>query len=166
MRAALPALALLPLMSPLPSTLLNEATLGLQTLSTALAARLLHLAGGHAVASGTLLTLPGFDLWVAAACSGFQLLLSLLTFAAAFALLLDGPRARRLALLAAALPLALAANAVRIALIGAAGAWSGPALAHRVDSAGAAITLTLGFGALYLLAKGAKCRTLAGWPLF
>jgi len=166
MRIALPAFAFLLLMSPLPSTLLNQATLGLQILSTTMAAHLLRLVGCHAAAVGTLITLPGFTLWVAAPCSGFKLLLSLLTFGAAFALLLDGPPARRLSLLLATLPLSLAVNAVRVALIAIAGAWQGPSAAHQVDAQGALITLTLSFVALYLLARGLQCRTLAGWPLF
>ena len=166
MRIALPAFAFLLSMSPLPSTLLNQATLGLQMLSTIMAAHLLCLVGCHVAAVGTLITLSGFTLWVAAPCSGFKLLLSLLTFGAAFALLLDGSPARRLGLLLVTIPLSLAVNAVRVALIAIAGAWYGPSAAHQVDAQGALITLTLSFVALYLLARGLQCRALAGWPLF
>ena len=166
MRIARPAFAFLLLMSPLPSTLLNQATFDLQRFSTTMAAHLLCLVGCHAVASGTLIALPGFTLWVAAPCSGFKLMLSLLTFGAAFALLLDGSPARRLGLFFATLPFSLVINTVRVALIAAAGAWSGPSAAHRVDAQGALITLTLSFVAFYFLAKGLQCRTLAGWPLF
>lgn len=166
MRVARPAFAFLLLMSPLPSTLLNQATFDLQLLSTTMAAHLLCLVGCHAVASGTLIVLPGFTLWVAAPCSGFKLMLSMVTFGAAFALLLDGSPARRLGLLLATLPFSLIINTVRVALVATAGAWSGPAAAHKVDAQGALIALTLSFVTFYFLAKGLQCRTLAGWPLF
>ena len=89
-----------------------------------------------------------------------------MTFSAAFAFLVSGSRAKRLLLFAFSLPLALAVNSVRIALIGVVGECVGTPAAHVFHDYSGLITLTLGFAALFALAKGLGCRTFAGWAIF
>ena len=163
--AAFP-LAFLALMAPLPGPVLNDSTLRLQMLSTACANKLLHLLTFQTVLHGNVIRMENFDLFVDVPCSGFKLLLSLLTFSAAFAFLVDGAPRRRAVLFLFSLPLAVAVNSVRVALIGVVGDCIGPTAAHVFHDWSGMITLVLGFIALFSLAKGLGCRTFAGWAIF
>lgn len=165
-RAAAAPLAFLWLMAPLPGPLLNDATQRIQMASTVLANQILHLLTFGTTMTGNLIQLENFSLSVDVPCSGFKLLLSLLTFGAAFAYLVDGGPARRWLLFAFSLPLSLLVNSVRVALIGVVGECVGPAAAHTFHDASGVITLVLGFTALFGLAKGLGCRTFAGWAIF
>lgn len=165
-RAAAFPLGFLWLMAPLPGPLLNDSTLHMQMASTVFADKLLHL-----MTFNTTLALPdihmeNYTLFVDVPCSGFKLLLSLLTFSAAFAYLVDGAAWKRFALFLFSLPLSLVVNAVRIALIGVVGECVGPDAAHVFHDWSGMITLVLGFSALFGLAKGLGCRTFAGWRIF
>jgi len=166
LRAAAFPLGFLWLMAPLPGPVLNDATLGVQMLSTRLADKLLHLMTFHTVLQGNVIHLEQFSLFVDVPCSGFKLLLSLLTVSAAFAYLVDGPARKRFGLFLFSLPLAVAVNSVRIALIGVVGECLGASAAHTFHDWSGALTLMLGVACLFAIAKGIKCRTFAGWPLF
>ncbi len=159
-------LALLALMAPLPGPLLNDATLRPQMASTAFANVLLRLMSFHTVLHGNVIEMDSFPLWVDTPCSGFKLLLSMLTFGGAFAYLVDGTRARRLILFLICAPLALLINSVRIALIGVVGECVGPSAAQVFHDWSGIVTLVLGFTALFSLAKVFGCRTFAGWAIF
>ncbi len=165
-RACAAPLAFLWLMAPLPGPLLNDATQRIQMASTVLANQILHLLTFGTTLTGNLIQMENFTLFVDVPCSGFKLLLSLLTFGAAFAYLVDGGPARRLLLFAFSLPLSLLVNSVRVALIGVVGECVGPAAAHVFHDWSGMITLVLGFTALFGLAKGLGCRTFAGWAIF
>ena len=115
---------------------------------------------------GNVIHMEDYSLFVDVPCSGFKLLLALLTFSAAFAYLVDGAPVRRLGLFLFSLPLSLLVNSVRIALIGVVGECIGPDAAHVFHDWSGMITLTLGFIALFGLAKGLGCRTFAGWAIF
>jgi len=166
LRAAAVPLAFLWLMAPLPGPLLNDATQRIQMASTVLANQILHLLTFGTTLTGNLIQMEDFSLFVDVPCSGFKLLLSLLTFGAAFAYLVDGGPARRLWLFAFTLPLSLLVNSVRVALIGVVGECVSPAAAHTFHDWSGMITLVLGFTALFGLAKGLGCRTFAGWAIF
>ena len=163
--AAFP-LAFLWLMAPLPGPVLNDSTLHVQMLSTVLANKLLHLMTFGTTLVGNVITMDNYSLFVDVPCSGFKLLLALLTFSAAFAYLVDGKPARRLLLFAFSLPLSLLVNSVRIALIGVVGECIGAPAAHVFHDWSGLLTLVLGFIALFGLAKGLGCRTFAGWAIF
>ena len=165
-RAAAFPLAFLWLMAPLPGPVLNDSTLHVQMLSTVLADKLLHLMTFGTTLVGNVITMEDYSLFVDVPCSGFKLLLALLTFSAAFAYLVDGKPARRLLLFAFSLPLSLLVNSVRIALIGVVGECIGANAAHVFHDWSGLITLVLGFTALFGLAKGLGCRTFAGWAIF
>ena len=165
-RAASFPLGFLWLMAPLPGPVLNEATQRVQMLSTELADKLLHGMGFGTTLTGNVIQMEDYSLFVDVPCSGFKLLLALLTFSAAFAFLVDGTTAKRLALFGFSLPLSLLVNSVRIALIGVVGECVGAPAAHVFHDWSGLLTLTLGFTALFSLAKGLGCRTFAGWPIF
>ncbi len=159
-------LAFIVMMVPLPGPLLNDATLKLQMVSTICADKLLHLMFFHTTLAGNVIQMDNFPLFVDVPCSGFKLLLSLLTFDAAFAYLVDGSRNKRILLFLLSVPLALVINAVRIALIGVVGECVGDAAAHVFHDWSGIITLVLGFTALFSVAKVFGCRTFAGWAIF
>ncbi len=165
-RAAAFPLAFLALMAPLPGPVLNDSTLRLQMLSTVFADKLLHLLTFPTVLHGNVIQMENFDLFVDVPCSGFKLLLSLLTFSAAFAYLVDGSPVKRFGLFLFSLPLALVVNAVRVTLIGVVGDCISPAAARVFHDWSGIITLVLGFVALFSLAKGLGCRRFAGWAIF
>jgi len=116
-------------MLPKLAIVYNRATLPLQLAATQLARGILHLAGVPVVADGSLLQLGQRVFSVDPACNGIRFLLSLAFLGVLFAYRFDEKAWMRVALLAASIPLALGANAVRIAGTVAVGAWS-PALAE------------------------------------
>lgn len=159
-------LALLALMAPLPGPLLNDSTLRIQMASTSFANVLLRGMSFHTVLHGNVIEMDSFPLWVDVACSGFKLLLSMLTFSGAFAYLVDGTRARRLTLFLISIPLSVLINSVRITLIGVVGECDGAPAAHVFHDWSGIVTLILGFTALFSLARVFGCRTFAGWAIF
>ena len=159
-------MAFLWLLAPLPGPVLNDATQRVQMLSTVFADKLLHLMGFGTTLTGNVIQMESYALFVDVPCSGFKLLLALLTFSAAFAFLVDGLVPKRLGLFAFSLPLSLLVNSVRIALIGVVGECIGSSAAHVFHDWSGMITLVLGFVALFSLAKGLGCRTFAGWAIF
>lgn len=112
-RTALIPLLFLATMAPLPGPLLNDATYSIQHLSIALTTDLLRLMALHPVLSGNVITLENFQVFVDVPCSGFRLLLSLVTCFAAVAYLFEGPLRSRVALLLVSIPLSIAVNVVR-----------------------------------------------------
>lgn len=165
LRAAAFPLLFLFLMAPLPGPILNDATHGIQALSTIFANKLLHL-GFATTLNGNVIAMDNFTLFVDVPCSGFKTLLAMLTFSAAFAYLVDGSPVRRLGLFLFSLPLSLAVNSIRVALIGVVGECVGASAAHVFHDWSGLIMLVLGFVALFSLAKVLGCRKFAGWDIF
>ena len=165
-RAAAFPLLFLALVIPLPGTLLNDATIGIQGASTAAAAKMLSLIGLHPVRQGNIITMENYTMNVATACSGFNLLLRLLTFSAAFAYLSDTTMARRVGLFLFSLPLSVVINAFRIALIGVVGECLGSSAAATFHDYSGLISLVVCMTVLFSVAKWMGCRTFAGQPIF
>ena len=102
-------------MLPKLAVVYNQVTLPLQLLASRLA-ELMLLAGGAAVTrEGNIIDVGGHSIAVAEACNGIRYLLSLGFVAVVFAYLADAKPWMRLALLASAIPVAILANAVRVA---------------------------------------------------
>jgi exosortase len=99
---------------PLPTLLFNQITFPLQLFASRLASAALPLAGVPVLRDGNVIQLPAMQLEVAEACSGIRSLLSLFTVAVIYGYFLEPTRWRRLALALAAVPIAVAANALRI----------------------------------------------------
>jgi exosortase len=96
----------------------NQATLPLQLLASRLAAGILTFAGIGVIREGNILDVGGHRVAVAEACNGIRYLLSLGFMAVVFGYLSDSKPWMRWALLAAAVPIAILANALRVAAAG------------------------------------------------
>ena len=99
---------------PIPSILFNEITLPLQFLASKLASALLPLFGVPVLREGNIIELPAMKLEVAEACSGIRSLMSLFTLSIFYGYFLEKSNLRRTFLALASIPIAIAANAVRI----------------------------------------------------
>jgi exosortase len=108
------ALLVLLLAIPLPAIIFNEITLPLQILASKLASHLLPLFGVPVLREGNVIVLPTMKLEVAEACSGIRSLVTLFTFAVFCGYFLEKSFLRRAAFALASIPIAIAANAVRI----------------------------------------------------
>ena len=118
--------AVLFLMIPIPKVIFNQITFPLQFLASRLATGLLSLAGVPVLREGNIIQLPAMTLEVVEACSGIRSLLSLGTLAVIYAYFLEPSISRRVVLLAAAVPIAVAANALRITGTGLLGQYWSP----------------------------------------
>lgn len=108
-----PLLVLL-LAIPIPFIVFNEITLPLQSLASKLSSALLPLFGVPVLREGNVIELPAMKLEVAEACSGIRSLMSLFTLAVFYGYFLDKSNLRRVLLALASIPIAIAANAMRI----------------------------------------------------
>jgi exosortase len=113
-RAVLFPWAFLALMIPIPAILFNQITFPLQLLASKLAAWSLPLLGVPVLREGNVIQLPAMALEVAEACSGIRSLLSLVTLAIIYGYLLSDSVRMRVVLALAAIPIAVAANSLRI----------------------------------------------------
>ena len=99
---------------PLPGLLHKQITFPLQLLATELAEQGLELAGRTVLREGNVLELAGRMISVVEACSGIRALMALEFFALAYAYLFHEKVWMRWALAAAAVPVAVVANAGRV----------------------------------------------------
>jgi len=113
-RAVLFPWAFLFLMIPIPAILFNQITFPLQLLASQVAATTLPLLGVPILREGNVINLPAMALEVAEACSGIRSLMSLLTLAIIYGYLTERRLWVRWLLAAASVPIAVAANSVRI----------------------------------------------------
>jgi len=113
-RAVLFPWAFLILMIPVPAIIFNQITFPLQLLASKIAAGLLPLLGVPVLREGNVINLPAMVLEVAEACSGIRSLLSLATLAIIYGYLMESRNSIRVGLAFASLPIAVAANSLRI----------------------------------------------------
>jgi exosortase len=113
-RAVLFPWAFLILMIPLPAIIFNQITFPLQILASKVAATVLPLAGVPVLREGNVINLPAMPLEVAEACSGIRSLLSLATLAIIYGYLMETRKWVRVVLALASVPIAVAANSLRI----------------------------------------------------
>ena len=113
-RAVLFPLSFLVLMVPIPAIVFSQITLPLQILASKLAAWTLPVFGVPVLREGNIINLPAMPLEVAQACSGIRSLMSLTTLAIMYGYLMEQRTWVRVALTIASIPIAVAANALRI----------------------------------------------------
>ena len=113
-RAVLFPWAFLILMIPIPAIIFNQITFPLQLLASTVASAILPLFGVPVLREGNIIVLPQMALEVAEACSGIRSLLSLLTLAIIYGYLMETRIWIRVLLACAAIPIAVAANSLRI----------------------------------------------------
>lgn len=99
---------------PIPTIVFNQIALPLEGLASKLASVLLHSFGVPALRLGNLIVLPDMRLEVAEACSGIRSLVSLFTLAVFYGYFFESTLTRRTLLALASIPIAIAANAIRI----------------------------------------------------
>lgn len=99
---------------PIPAIVMTKITLPLQMLSARLACGALPLFGIPVLREGNIIQLSARTLEVAEACSGIRSLISLLTLAIIYGFFFESSIWRRVALAVASIPIAIAANAVRL----------------------------------------------------
>ena len=106
--------AFLFLMVPLPAIIFNQITFPLQLLASRVSAAILPFFGVPILREGNVINLPSMALEVAEACSGIRSLMSLVTLAIIYGYLLEKRLWVRYLLAVASIPIAVAANSVRI----------------------------------------------------
>lgn len=111
-------LGLMLFLFPIPAIVYARVTLPLQILASSAAETALNWIGIPVLRAGNILELPHQRLSIVEACSGIRSLLSLGFLSLVYAYFFDKRVAMRWALLAATVPIAIAANAARVALMG------------------------------------------------
>lgn len=113
-RALLFPTLFLVLMVPIPAIVFNQITFPLQILASKLATWILPIFGVPVLREGNIINLAAMPLEVADACSGIRSLLSLATLAIMYGYVLEKSALMRTVLALASIPIAVAANALRI----------------------------------------------------
>jgi len=114
---------------PLPALLMNAVTLPLQLVASRIGEATLTAAGVAVFRDGNLLELPSTTLEVANACSGLRSIVSLAAIGGLLAWT-ESSWPRRVALVAATVPVAIVANGARVAGTGIAATWISPSTAE------------------------------------
>ena len=107
-------LLVLVLAIPFPTILFNKITFPLQLFASRLASTILPMLGVPVLLEGNVIQLPVMKLEVAEACSGIRSLMSLFTLAVFYGYFLERTTRRRVLLALASIPIAVAANVLRI----------------------------------------------------
>ena len=106
--------AILFLMVPIPAILFNKITFPLQFFASQMATSLLSLVGVPVLRDGNVIQLPALSLEVVQACSGIRSLLSLGTLAIIYGYFAEKSAWKRVVLALSSIPIAVAANGLRI----------------------------------------------------
>jgi exosortase len=147
-------IAFLLLMIPLPAILFNQIAFPLQLLASGAGAATLELAGVPVLREGNVLVLASTSLEVVEACSGIRSLVSLLTLALVLGHFSLRRSSSRLLLAVAAIPVAIVANAARVAGTGlAAHYWSPEAAQGFFHGFSGWIVFAVAFAALLLIQR-------------
>jgi exosortase len=99
---------------PIPAIVFNRITFPLQLQASRIASDVLPVLGVPTLHEGNVIELPVMKLEVAEACSGIRSLVSLFTLAVFYGYFLEKTTKRRVILALASIPIAVAANVVRI----------------------------------------------------
>ena len=119
-------------MVPMPGILLLAISFKMKLLAAAWATQALRLMGLSAVQAGSTIHVPGLSVMVDDTCSGLRSLISLIALSTLWTSLMPPQAGRwhKLAMVAASIPIALAANMVRIVTLVLLSAVYGPAVAE------------------------------------
>lgn len=123
-------LAFLLLMIPLPAIVFNQVAFPLQLLASQAGESVISAAGVPVLREGNVLHLPHTTLEVAEACSGIRSLISLVMLAVVLGYFTEPRNGARVVIAIAAVPIAILANAARVAGTGLASQWFSPAAAE------------------------------------
>ena len=123
-------LGVLLLMIPIPAIIFNQVVFPLQLVASQAGEAALSAAGIPVLREGNIITLANTTLEVAEACSGIRSLVSLLTLAIVFGYFTDPRNGIRTAIALSAVPVAILANALRVAGTGIAAHYYGASAAE------------------------------------
>ena len=158
-------LALLPLMVPLPALVFNQIAFPLQLLASRVGETTLAAARIPVLREGNILELPNTTLAVAEACSGIRSLISLVTLAIVLAYFTERRMAARVLIVLSAVPIAILANAARVAGTGFASHWFGPKAAEGFFHGFSGwIMFAVAFAGLIAVARGIQRVSLPWAP--
>lgn len=115
-RAAFPLLFLF-MMIPLPYIAYYKLTFPMQIMSAKLSALTLRFIGVEVIRHGNILALPTYTLEVIAACSGLRSLMTMITLALVLCAFPGLNARRKIVLAACSIPIAIAANTIRLVVI-------------------------------------------------
>lgn len=160
-----PLLFVMMMMPLIPDQLINGIAFPIQLKSAQLAVFLLNHLSLTSHQEGTQIIMEHYRMAVELPCSGFKTLLSLLTFAAAFAYLVEAPAWKRWLLFVTTAPLSLFINGLRIALIGVVGELVSTKMAQFFHDWSGLIVLILAFTFLFNFARMLKCERFLGVAL-
>ena len=118
------------LMVPLPSIIFNQVAFPLQLVASQAGEAVITTAGIPVLREGNVLQLPSRTLEVAEACSGIRSLVSLLMLAIVLGYFAERRTGARVLIALAAVPIAIVANAARVAGTGLTAEWVSPAAAE------------------------------------
>jgi exosortase len=122
-------LAFLVFMVPLPAIVFNQVTFPLQLFASTIGESVIRSLGIPVLREGNVLQLSSRTLEVAEACSGIRSLTSLLMLAVVLGFFSEQRAGGRVLIALAAVPLAIVANAMRVAGTGITSEWISPAAA-------------------------------------
>jgi exosortase len=122
-------IAFLLLMIPLPAIVFNQLAFPLQLLASRAGEAVIGLAGIPVLREGNVLQLPTRTLEIVEACSGIRSLVSLITLAVVLGYFTERRTGARVLIALAAIPIAIFANAARVAGTGLASELISPAAA-------------------------------------
>lgn len=160
-----PLLFVTMMMPLIPDQLINGIAFPIQLKSAQIATWMMNHIGLTSVQEGTQIHMEHYRMAVELPCSGFKTLLSLLTFSAAFAYLVEAPVWKRWTLFLTTAPLSLLINGLRIALIGTVGELFSASAAQFFHDYSGFIVLILAFTFLFNFARVLKCERFLGVPL-
>lgn len=123
-------IAFLFLMIPLPTIIFNQIAFPLQLLASRAGEAVINVAGIPVLREGNVLQLPSRTLEVAEACSGIRSLVSLIMLAMVLGHFTERSVSRRILIALAAVPIAILANAARVAGTGLVSELISPAAAE------------------------------------
>jgi exosortase len=157
-------IAFLLLMIPLPAIIFNQIAFPLQLLASRVGETAIAAVGIPVLREGNVLQLPTRNLEVAEACSGIRSLVSLLMLAIVLGYFTERRTGRRALIACAAVPIAIIANAVRVAGTAIASEWISPAASEGFFHA---FSGWLMFVAAFLALLGVQraIRSAHGWQL-
>lgn len=151
--------------APFSNTVLGHVTTIIQSLSTMGASELMSALGYPVLRHGNVLQVPGATLEVATACSGFHKLVSLLAFSAIYGHLFLDSAAKRAALIAMAIPIALLVNVLRISSLVAAAIYGGLPGLHATHDPAEFVAIGVAFALFVLLGRRLGCSSIDSLPL-
>jgi exosortase len=152
--AAFP-LAFLLLMIPLPAIVFNRIAFPLQLLASRVGESALRICTIPVLREGNVIVLANTSLEVAEACSGIRSLISLLTLGIVYGYFADKRPLVRLLLAVSTIPIAIAANGLRVAGTGVAAHFYGPAAAQGFfHTFSGWMVFLVAFGMMLLVLRG------------